>query len=324
MATVVGVSVRTPVPSRMGARLGDIMRPALFIMVASLAVLVGGSAASAQPANPNSLQSITPEDGTSLEDSPTSIVLVFNQELAEDDAVTVNLSCSFQPQATSEPEVDADRTVVTTTIDTVLPEGRVCHRLVAQERRRRDTPRAARRTSRSRRIRRHNRRQVSTDDSSVTTTTDPFIRQTVDDNDAGTASEPVDQGSTGGALWFGRLLSTLGILVVFGGLVLISVGWPEGPEYVVTVRFLRAAWILAMVGTVLYLVAYSADFNGTSLGAAMSPGEWLAPQRRRMARSWRTVAFRLHRGVRLGGVPARADHRSAECDVGLGVCPGSR
>ena len=77
----------------------------------------------------------------------------------------------------------------------------------------------------------------------------------------GTVREPVEQGSTGGALWFGRLLSTLGILVVFGGLALISVGWPEGPEYVVTVRFLRAAWVLSMLGTILYVIAYTADFG---------------------------------------------------------------
>ena len=36
-----------------------------------------------------------------------------------------------------------------------------------------------------------------------------------------------------------------------------------------------AAWALALLGTVLYLIAYAADFSNTSLGSAVSPGAWL-------------------------------------------------
>ncbi|NNE10749.1 MAG: hypothetical protein HKN41_00715, partial [Ilumatobacter sp.] len=43
----------------------------------------------------------------------------------------------------------------------------------------------------------------------------------------------------------------------------------------VTVRFLRATWAVALLGSVLYVIAFAADFNGTSLGTALSPGEWL-------------------------------------------------
>src|SRR5690606_30294779 len=82
-------------------------------------------------------------------------------------------------------------------------------------------------------------------------------------------------GSTGGAVWLGRVLSTVGILVLFGGLALISLGWPEGPEYVVTVRYLRAVWLIGLVGTVLFLIAYSAEYNDVSLGSALSPSSWL-------------------------------------------------
>jgi len=76
-------------------------------------------------------------------------------------------------------------------------------------------------------------------------------------------------------VWLGRVLSTVGILVLFGGLALISLGWPEGPEYVVTVRYLRAVWLIGLVGTVLFLIAYSAEYNDVSLGSALSPSSWL-------------------------------------------------
>ena len=108
----------------------------------------------------------------------------------------------------------------------------------------------------------------------VTTTTSPFISITPTQNSSSNP-EPVNQGSNGGALWLGRLLSTIGILALFGGLALIAIGWPEGPEYVVTVRYLRAVWIMALLGTVLYLIAYAAKYHDSSFGAAMNPSDWL-------------------------------------------------
>ena len=44
------------------------------------------------------------------------------------------------------------------------------------------------------------------------------------DNDA--------EGLSSGSIWLGRVLSILGIAVLFGSLVLIVAAWPEGPEYV--------------------------------------------------------------------------------------------
>jgi copper transport protein len=245
-----------------------VMVGVVVVGVAALAALAVGSPVAAQDAN--SLQSITPEDGASLSESPEQIQLVFDQELAVDDVVTVNLSCSFQPQDTGETEIDDDRLIATTPINTPLPRG-AC--TIAWSLR--DVEGETLLSSTTSFSVTSDPPATGTDpaatDSSVSTTTDPAQTPAPDDN----AQEPVEQGSTGGALWLGRMLSTLGILVVFGGLALISVGWPEGPEYVVTVRFLRAAWMLALLGTFLYLIAYAADFNDSSLGAAMSPGRWL-------------------------------------------------
>ena len=53
--------------------------------------------------------------------------------------------------------------------------------------------------------------------------------------------------------------------------MLIGVAWPEGPEYVITVRFLRSMWALALVGTVLFLVAFTADATDRSLGRVAQP-----------------------------------------------------
>jgi len=78
-----------------------------------------------------------------------------------------------------------------------------------------------------------------------------------------------------GPLWLGRVLSTLGIATVFGALVVIAAAWPEGVEYLITVRFLRAAWVLALIGTVLFTAAASAAVTASSLGSGFSPAAWI-------------------------------------------------
>jgi copper transport protein len=264
---------------------GDLSRPnpsgvlqrALITIVlgalATLAVLATGLPAHAQDES-NSLQSIDPEDGATLDQSPTAIVLSFNQELRSDDRPIVVLSCGSpsQPQDTGSPELDADNLIVTIPINTPVPSGAcfVSWRLAD----------AAGETI----LQDSSTFRVESDPLAATTpaptqpfgvtTTSPFISITPTQNSA-SSPEPVNQGSNGGALWLGRLLSTIGILALFGGLALIAIGWPEGPEYVVTVRYLRAVWILALLGTLLYLIAYAAKYHDSSFGAAMNPSDWL-------------------------------------------------
>jgi len=241
--------------------------------LATLAVLAAGLPAHAQDET-NSLQSIDPEDGATLDQSPTAIVLSFNQELRSDDRPIVVLSCGSptQPQDTGSPELDADNLVVTIPINTPVPSGAcfVSWRLAD----------AAGETI----LQDSSTFRVESDPLAATTapptqpfgvtTTSPFISITPTQNSSSNP-DPVNQGSNGGALWLGRLLSTIGILALFGGLALIAIGWPEGPEYVVTVRYLRAVWIMALVGTLLYLIAYAAKYHDSSFGAAMNPSDWL-------------------------------------------------
>ena len=77
-----------------------------------------------------------------------------------------------------------------------------------------------------------------------------------------------------GATWLGRVLSTFGLAVLFGSLVLIVAAWPEGPEYILAVRFLRSVWLLTLVGTLLYVVALSAAVKGESFGNGLNPSSW--------------------------------------------------
>jgi copper transport protein len=108
---------------------------------------------------------------------------------------------------------------------------------------------------------------------SPTGTTAPDAGGTADDGDGSTVRNAADVSD--GATWLGRVLSTLGLAVLFGSFVLIVVAWPEGPEYILAVRFLRSVWILTFVGTLLYVVALSAAVNEESFGSGLSPATWL-------------------------------------------------
>lgn len=235
------------------------------------AALAGPAPVAAQEAGTNSLQSITPENGANLEASPEAIVLSFNQEIRGDERITVQLSCDTQLQDTGVPEPDDNGLIVTVPINTPVPRGActISWRLFDEE----GTTIADGAST----FRVDN--EPATVPTTATTlpgaTTTATTVVTVNPTVPGEADQPVAQGSSGGAQWLGRLMSTLGILALFGGLALIALGWPEGPEYVVTVRYLRTVWIIALLGTVLYVVAFTARFSGASFGGAMSPTQWL-------------------------------------------------
>ena len=242
------------------------------------AAALGGGAAAAgtTPDAANSLASIVPADGTALPAAPEQIVLNFNQEMERGDFASVDLSCAGQEIDTSIGEKDPDSLFVTFQILEEIPRGtcviewELSDELGASITGSQTTFRVDADPTGS------VPESADTPAAAVTATTAPGgLIQVPANTGASPTAASTEEGSSGGALWFGRFLSTLGILIVFGALALISVGWPEGPEYIVTVRFLRTIWLIALAGTVLYLVALTADVTGRSLGAAASPATWL-------------------------------------------------
>ena len=248
-----------------GRRSGTPSKWTIGLFVAIASVLIPGTAGAQDS---NSLHSIEPTDGESLDASPTVITLSFNQELDNDDIPNLSLVCNNEIQDTGLPKIDIDGFIVTVAVNTPVPRGN-CHISWFVKNGLDETIASG---SSSFGVTSDPSPSAATGD---TSTTSPFIQVPAVPVSTGTESGTENTGSTGGALWLGRMLSTLGILVVFGALSLISVGWPEGPEYVVTVRFLRAVWLVGLLGTVLYLIAFSADSAGTSFGAAISPSAWL-------------------------------------------------
>ncbi len=258
---------------------------ALIAAVIALLGLAPGSAAGTAVAE-NTVVNSSPDNGTSLAFSPDAIVIVFADELGEDN--TIALDCEAEPIAlTGRPEV-IEGTTLQIDIDTPLPAGTCTARwavsnvdgepngrgnitFIVES----DTP--------------------VTDDTTVDgepgdaetaaetpATTLPTPTATVDDDGTPVATTTDDPtvidlsvaGRGNAAVWLGRFISTLGIATLFGSLLVITAAWPEGVEYLVTIRFLRAVWVVAMVGTLLYVAFASAAVTPDGGGGPFSPGTW--------------------------------------------------
>jgi putative copper export protein/methionine-rich copper-binding protein CopC len=219
----------------------------------------------------NSVVSSSPADGASIPTSPEEIVITFLEELGE--ANTIALDCNTELYTLGRPEVGDDDRTLTAAVNDDLPKGTCVARWRVS-----DTdgePNGAGNITFN----------IENEPVGVTTTVgDSGTTTTVVEADAA-AAEPTDgtettvillsQADTGqGPLWLGRLLSVLGIATMFGALVLIATAWPEGVEYLIAVRFIRSAWIVAVIGTVLYVAAATAAVMGESLGSGFNPANW--------------------------------------------------
>lgn len=92
-------------------------------------------------------------------------------------------------------------------------------------------------------------------------------------------SEGTDEVTTaaprlGGPVGLARWLSFLFIAAMVGGLAMIALVWPEGPEYALTERYMRLSGIMATLSMVAYVSLSTAQRTGQSLGGAFAPTAW--------------------------------------------------
>lgn len=250
---------------------------ALVAAVIALLGLAPGTASGSAPAE-NTVINSSPDNGTSLAVAPEAIIIVFAEELG--DANTIALDCEGEPIAlTGRPEV-VDDTTLQIQIDTALPAGLCTARWAVSNADGEPDARGVITFI-------VENATVVTDttadgapETTPTTVPVPTVSDTPIANDpVSTAEDPavVDlsiAGEGNAAVWLGRLISTLGIATLFGSLLVITAAWPEGVEYLVTIKFLRAVWVVAMIGTLLYVAFASAAVTPDGGGGPFSPGTW--------------------------------------------------
>lgn len=257
---------------------------ALFVAITGLFALSEGAevGATTPPApEPNLVLSSSPEDGSSRDVSPDTIFIGFESELG--DASAIEVDCEGESVDLPSSEI-IDETGLSVDVTDPLPSGTCVVRWTSF-----DTDGAANGEGIITFVVANDSPQGAVDSTGTGTT--PSTGSTPADGStpgAGTddGSDPAASpdpevvdfsvaGDGNAAVWLGRFLSTLGIATLFGALFVITAAWPEGVEYLVTISFLRVAWVVAVIGTVLFTAAAAGAVTPDGGGSAFSPGTWL-------------------------------------------------
>ncbi len=227
----------------------------------------------------NSVVSSVPAPDGSIDVSPPLISITFAQPVGPSPQVTMTCGDPGVPQALGQPLLLAGQVTVTVELLAVAPKG-TC----AVSWRVTDTNlQPAGSGSFSFSI--ANDTVATVPSTSTPATTGPTVVGGVDTSTTvtattltpvtgGEAADVDSGGSSSGPLGLFRLISTLGLAMLFGALVVIAVAWPEGVEYILTVRYLRTAWGIATGGTFLFVGALTAQQTGNSLASSLSPTAW--------------------------------------------------
>ena len=238
-----------------------VLTPFLAVLGGVLLLTTIGGSAQAASTIPNEVISSNPQPNSTLTVVPTQLQLIFRNKLDADDAAALGvlLRCDGVTVSLGSPVIAADMQTVSAPLASLPPGGQctvtwVINRnigslgtfnftlLVTQQ-----TIPAA----------------IGADGTTVTTVVGEVITTTV-----------VPEPRFGLLLGLLRIFEYLFVICVFGGLMYIVMGWPEGYEYDTTQRFLRTSWIGAVVSMYLVVVLHAARASGDSFVASLNPFSW--------------------------------------------------
>jgi copper transport protein len=233
------------------------------LLVAAVAALVGPFAVPVAQAE-NSLASSSPAEGETLASSPTSLQFTFVEPLGGTNGVVV--TCDGTPISVGLPSAGPDGFTLNVAVPNPLPKGECTAAVTvsAPDGSPNGTVTVSFTVSGDTVV-------APTTASATATTVTPAVDTTVAPPTDGAAS--TGEGS-GGVLGLLRLISSLALAVLFGSIVLIVLAWPEGVEYVLTVRFIRWTWVVALVSSFLMAAQLSADTTSSSFLRSLNPTTW--------------------------------------------------
>lgn len=243
-------------------------------LVVGLAIAVGGSLwAPTALAVDNTLVTSTPLAGATLDASPTSIELTFAQQLGPTNTLTMTCGGTIVPLGTVL-RLAPEQVRLSASLVAAAPKGECTVAWVVTDL----DLQPAGSSSFTFTISNDPVVTVAPETTVTTIVGDTAVATTIvaptSTTGVSSGGGTAETGSSRGPLALFRLMSNLGLAVLFGSLVLIAIAWPEGVEYILTVRFLRTTWIFTMVSTYLFAGALAAAQSGSGVGSALVPTGW--------------------------------------------------
>lgn len=210
---------------------------------------------------PNELISSNPQPNSTVNVVPTQLQLIFRNKLDADDAAALGvlLRCNGVTVSLGAPVIAVDMQTVSTPLASLPPAGQCTVTWVINR----------------------NIGSLGTFNFTLLVTTQTTLA--AGDATGATSTTVVGEVITAiptGESRFGLLLGLLRIfeylfvISLFGGLLYIVLGWPEGFEYDTTQRFLRLSWIGATVSLYLVVTLQAARAGDASFIASLNPFSW--------------------------------------------------
>lgn len=233
----------------------------LLAVVGSLALITGLPATSyAASTIPNELISSNPQPNSTVNVVPTQLQLIFRNKLDADDAAALGvlLRCNGVTVSLGAPVIAVDMQTVSTPLASLPPAGQCTVTWVINR----------------------NIGSLGTFNFTLLVTTETTLAADATGATPTTVVGEVITVTSAAQSRFGLLLGLLRIfeylfvISLFGGLLYIVMGWPEGFEYDTTQRFLRLSWIGAVVCLYLVLALQAARAGDASFVASLNPFSW--------------------------------------------------
>lgn len=221
----------------------------------------------------NTLVSSNPAANAALPSSPTSMVFTFAEALGPTNQIAVTCNGAAVPVGSA--TVNADGLSLTVSVPNPLPAGTCTAAWIVSAPDSSsngsgaisftitgDAPAAATSTPAT---------TPGTGSTVGAGTTPPTtVAPSTSTGDGGDSTRP----KVGGPLGLSRLVAALGLAVLLGSIVLIVTAWPEGVEYILTVRFLRLMWVVALLGSIATAIFLRAQITGETAGSSIMPTSW--------------------------------------------------
>ncbi len=239
----------------------SLLTPVLAVLSGVLLVASLAGSAHAASTIPNELISSNPQPNSTLTVVPTQLQLIFRNKLDADDAAALGvlLRCDGVTVSLGAPVIAVDMQTVSTPLASLPPAGQctvtwVINRNIGS-------------------LGTFNFTLLVTPQTIATGTgTDGITPTTIIGEVVPTTALP--EPRFGLLLGLLRIFEYLFVICVFGGLLYIVLGWPEGFEYDTTQRFLRTSWIGAVISLYLVVVLHAARASGDSFVASLNPFAW--------------------------------------------------
>jgi copper transport protein len=240
-------------------------------------VLLAGGVAAAALATPvhaadNTLVSETPAANSVAETSPALITLVFAAPVGPSPQVTLTCGDPGAPQSIGPTTVLPDQVTVRVPVPTPVPKGQctVTWRVTDPSQK----PAGSASYQFSVLAGGTSAGAASSLPGLGTPSSSTTVISTPSSGGSGVAGSTGTSSASKGPLGLFRLVTMLGLAMLFGALVVIAIAWPEGVEYILTVRHLRAVWAVALGGSFLYAAALEGVQSGNGLGSSIIPTSW--------------------------------------------------